>query len=501
MGGGRAGRLTGGLPQETVTEGSLKAGAEKDFEIYGKLGGARRGRQGRSFQMGKLFGTDGIRGIVGENLTAELAYRVGQAVTMVLTEEKGAPPLITIGMDTRISSDMLEGAMIAGITSVGGDVMPLGTIPTPAVAYLTIKVEADAGVVISASHNPFEHNGIKVFNGQGYKLPDALEDRVEAKILSDEPMPIKKGGEIGKRIHGMKNLKYEYIKHLAGTVQSGLGGLRVLIDCANGAAAATAPDLFAGFDIEADFIHRKPNGVNINLKCGSTHLKSLAAMVTAGEYDLGIAFDGDADRCLMIDETGQVVDGDKTMAVCGLYMRDQGLLTGRTIVGTVMSNLGLHEFCNKNNIRLVCTPVGDRNVLEKMLEFGYRIGGEQSGHTIFTDYATTGDGQLTALQFLQILQRSGKTASQLAAICPSYPQTLVNVDLPNQPGLKEGIMASEALGEAVRREEEALGGDGRVLVRPSGTEPLIRVMVEAKTAQQADACARRLADLVKTLKI
>ncbi len=501
MGGGRAGRLTGGLPQETVTEGSLKAGAEKDFEIYSKLGGARRGRQGRSFQMGKLFGTDGIRGIVGENLTAELAYRVGQAVTMVLTEEKGAPPLITIGMDTRISSDMLEGAMIAGITSVGGDVMPLGTIPTPAVAYLTIKVEADAGVVISASHNPFEHNGIKVFNGQGYKLPDALEDRVEAKILSDEPMPIKKGGEIGKRIHGMKNLKYEYIKHLAGTVQSGLGGLRVLIDCANGAAAATAPDLFAGFDIEADFIHRKPNGVNINLKCGSTHLKSLAAMVTAGEYDLGIAFDGDADRCLMIDETGQVVDGDKTMAVCGLYMRDQGLLTGRTIVGTVMSNLGLHEFCNKNNIRLVCTPVGDRNVLEKMLEFGYRIGGEQSGHTIFTDYATTGDGQLTALQFLQILQRSGKTASQLAAICPSYPQTLVNVDLPNQPGLKEGIMASEALGEAVRREEEALGGDGRVLVRPSGTEPLIRVMVEAKTAQQADACARRLADLVKTLKI
>ena len=501
MGGGWAGRLSGGLPQGTVTEGSLKAGAEKDFEIYGKLGGARRGRQGRSFQMGKLFGTDGIRGIVGENLTAELAYRVGQAVTMVLTEEKGAPPLITIGMDTRISSDMLEGAMIAGITSVGGDVMPLGTIPTPAVAYLTIKVEADAGVVISASHNPFEHNGIKVFNGQGYKLSDALEERVEEKILSNEPMPTKKGGDIGKRIHGMKNLKYEYIKHLAGTVQSGLGGLRVLIDCANGAAAATAPDLFAGFDIEADFIHRKPNGVNINLKCGSTHLKSLAAMVTAGEYDLGIAFDGDADRCLMIDETGQVVDGDKTMAVCGLYMRDQGLLTGRTIVGTVMSNLGLHEFCNRNNIRLVCTPVGDRNVLEKMLEFGYRIGGEQSGHTIFTDYATTGDGQLTALQFLQILQRSGKTASQLAAICPSYPQTLVNVDLPNQPGLKEGIMASEALGEAVRREEEALGGDGRVLVRPSGTEPLIRVMVEAKTAQQADACARRLADLVKTLKI
>ena len=451
--------------------------------------------------MGKLFGTDGIRGIVGENLTADLAYRVGQAVSVTLEEEKGRPPLITIGMDTRISSDMLEGAMIAGITSVGGSVMPLGTIPTPAVAYLTIKVGADAGVVISASHNPFEHNGIKVFNGQGYKLSDALEDRVEEKILSTEPMPIKKGGDIGKRIHGMKNLKYEYIQHLRGTVQDDLGGLRVLIDCANGAAAATVPDLFADFAMEADFIHRKPNGVNINLKCGSTHLKSLAAMVTAGEYDLGIAFDGDADRCLMIDEKGNVVDGDKTMAVCGLYMRDQGLLTGRAIVGTVMSNLGLHEFCNKNNIRLICTPVGDRNVLEKMLEFGYRIGGEQSGHTIFTDYATTGDGQLTALQFLQILKRSGKPASELASICPSYPQTLLNVQLPNQPGLKEAVMGSEVLAEAVRREEEALGGDGRILVRPSGTEPLIRVMVEAKTAQQADDCASRLADLVKTLKI
>ena len=451
--------------------------------------------------MGKLFGTDGIRGVVGENLTAELAYRVGQAVAVVLTEENGRPPLVTIGMDTRISSDMLEGALIAGIASVGGDVMPLGTIPTPAVAYLTIKVEADAGIVISASHNPFEHNGIKVFNGRGYKLSDALEDRVEEKILSNEPMPIKTGGGIGKRVHGMKNLKYEYIKHLRGTIQDDLGDLRVLIDCANGAAASTAPDLFAHFAIEADFIHRKPNGVNINRRCGSTHLKNLAAMVTAGEYDLGIAFDGDADRCLMIDEKGNVVDGDKTMAVCGKYMRDQGLLTGRTIVGTVMSNLGLHEFCNKNNIRLICTPVGDRNVLEKMLEFGYRIGGEQSGHTIFTDYATTGDGQLTALQFLQVLKRSGKTASELASICPSYPQTLVNVELPNQPGLKEGIMASKALGDAVSREEEMLGGDGRVLVRPSGTEPLIRVMVEAKTVEQADACAVRLADLVKTLKI
>lgn len=449
--------------------------------------------------MGKLFGTDGIRGIVGENLTAELAYRVGQAVAMVLTEEGGKAPLLTIGMDTRISSDMLESAMVAGITSVGGNVMSLGTIPTPAVAYLTQQVKADAGVVISASHNPFQHNGIKVFNGSGYKLSDALEHRVEQKILSGETMPICSGAAVGTRIHGMGHLKHEYMKYLRETVQSELGGLRVLIDCANGAAAATAPELFGGFAMEADFIHRKPNGVNINDRCGSTHLDGLAAMVTAGEYDLGIAFDGDADRCLLIDERGGIIDGDKVMAVCGLSMLEQGTLTGRTIVGTVMSNLGLHEFCNKNNIRLVCTPVGDRHVLEKMLEFGYRIGGEQSGHTIFTDYATTGDGQLTALQFLQIMSRSGRKASDLAAVCPSYPQTLINVPVENTPGQKEKIMDSDVLRAAIAREEAQLGGEGRVLVRPSGTEPLVRVMVEAKTTQQADACAQRLVQAVKSL--
>ena len=450
--------------------------------------------------MGKLFGTDGIRGIVGENLTADLAFRVGQAVTHVLTEEKGGAPLITIGMDTRISSDMLEGALIAGICSAGGDVMPLGTIPTPAVAYLTVKVEADAGIVISASHNPFEHNGIKVFNGRGYKLSDALEERVEEKILSGENLATAKGADIGKRIHGMKSLKYEYIKYLQSTVSDDLAGLRILVDCANGAAAATAPDLFAGFAIEADFIHRKPNGVNINDRCGSTHLKSLAAMVTAGEYDLGVAFDGDADRCLMVDEQGNVIDGDKIMAVCGRDMKERGTLTGRTIVGTVMSNLGLHEFCNKNGIRLICTAVGDRNVLEKMLEFGYRIGGEQSGHMIFTDYATTGDGQLTALQFLQILKRSGQKASQLASICPQYPQVLENVKLENVAGLKEAVMAEERLLEACQREEEAMAGEGRVLVRASGTEPLIRVMVEAKTVEIAQSCCDRLVELVNLIK-
>jgi len=450
--------------------------------------------------MGKLFGTDGIRGIVGENLTADLAYRVGQAVTKVLFEEKGERPLITIGMDTRISSDMLESAMIAGICSAGGDVMPLGVIPTPAVAYLTIKVEADAGVVISASHNPFEHNGIKVFNGQGYKLSDELEARVEEKILSDEKMDTAKGDEIGKRIHGMKKLKYEYVQHLLRTVEDDLGGLRILVDCANGAAAATAPDLFSNFETEVDFIHKKPNGVNINARCGSTHLSNLAAMVTAGEYDLGVAFDGDADRCMMIDEKGNVIDGDKIMAVCGYDMKRRGVLTGHTIVATVMSNLGLHEFCNQNALRLVCTAVGDRNVLEKMLQHGYRVGGEQSGHMIFTDYATTGDGQLTALQFLQVLKRSGKKASELVSICPQYPQVLENVRLANVPGEKERVMNAPELAEAIRKEETAMAGEGRVLVRASGTEPLIRVMVEAKTQEIAQNVVDRLVKLVNSLK-
>ena len=444
--------------------------------------------------MGKLFGTDGIRGIVGENLTAELAYRVGQAVSVVLAEETGRTPLITIGMDTRISSDMLEGALIAGITSVGGDVMPLGTIPTPAVAYLTIKVEADAGVVISASHNPFEHNGIKVFNGQGYKLSDALEDRVEKKILSNEPMPIKKGGEIGKRIHGMKNLKYEYIKHLRGTVEDDLGGLRVLIDCANGAAAATAPDLFADFEMEADFIHRKPNGVNINYKCGSTHLNSLAAMVTAGEYDLGIAFDGDADRCLIVDETGEELDGDRIMAVCAARMQQEGKLRGGAFVATVLSNMGLHAYAKQKNMRIECSNVGDRYVLEKMLQNGYILGGEQSGHVIFLEYATTGDGQLTALQFMRILKDSGRKCSDISAEVVSWPQVMINVKVPNSE--KYRIAERPEIAAAIKEAEAGLG-EGRILVRPSGTEALVRVMVEAKDAGIVDRTAQAIAGVIE----
>ena len=449
--------------------------------------------------MGKLFGTDGIRGIVGENLTVELAFHTGQAIAAVLKEEKGRAPLITIGKDTRISSDMLESALICGICSVGGDVMPFGVLPTPAVAYLTVLKGADAGIVISASHNPFEHNGIKVFNEKGYKLPDATEAKIEEKILSGETIPVATRGEIGVLHHGLKQSKLEYIHHLTTTIDSDLSGLRVLVDCANGAASATAPDLFDGLPLHADFIHREPDGVNINDGCGSTHLKSLSEGVVAGGYDLGIAFDGDADRCLLVDETGHTIDGDKVMAVCGADLRRHGKLSGNAIVATVMSNLGLHEYCRKEGIELVCTAVGDRHVLEKMLECGYAIGGEQSGHTIFREYATTGDGELTALQFLQALRRSGKRASELASCCPQYPQELINVAVSHVPGVKDAIMQDPTLRHAIAQMEQELAGKGRVLIRPSGTEALIRVMVEAKTTEVARKVAEDLADLIKIL--
>ena len=448
--------------------------------------------------MGKLFGTDGIRGVVGENLTADLAFRTGQAIASVLEEETGRRPLVVIGKDTRISSDMLESALMAGICDLGGDVMPVGTIPTPAVAYLTMQEKADAGIVISASHNPYEHNGIKVFSGQGYKLSDALEERIEAKILSPEPMKHRTREKIGRRHHGMRQMKRDYIDFVASTIESDLSGLKILCDCANGAASATAPELFGRFKAHTDFIHTQPDGVNINSRCGSTHLEDLSAQVVSGGYDIGVAFDGDADRCLLVDERGGVIDGDKVLAVCALDMKRRGKLRGNTLVATVMSNLGLHEFCRNSGIDLICTDVGDRNVLEKMLEKDFRIGGEQSGHTIFTDVETTGDGEVTALQFLQVLARSGKSASELASVCAVYPQVLVNVAVPHSGGVKEKIMASAELAAAVKREEEALGETGRVLVRPSGTEALIRVMVEAKSTNTAQEVADRLADFIKS---
>ena len=448
--------------------------------------------------MGKLFGTDGIRGVVNAGLDAELAYDVGVAAAFVLAQAKGeGRPRFAIGKDTRISSDLLEGALMAGLCSAGADVLHLGVIPTPGVAWVTVDSGCDAGIVISASHNPFEHNGIKIFNGRGFKLSDELEGKIEDIILNKVPVPRKTGGDIGRVTYADQKERQDYIDHLVSTIDNSLSGLKILVDCANGAASATAGTLFDSFhDLHTDIINADPDGVNINSGCGSTHLEGLKAMVTAGKYDLGIAFDGDADRCLMVDETGQEIDGDQVIAACGLELLEQGKLPGSAIVGTVMSNLGLHVFCKEHGMALCCTAVGDRNVLEKMEEEGWVLGGEQSGHTIFRKYATTGDGQLTALQFLSLLRRSGRKASQLVEGCRRYPQTLINVPVADNAA-KEAIMGDETILAAVKEQEELLAGTGRVLVRPSGTEALVRVMVEAQSQANAEKVAQLLANVIK----
>ena len=452
--------------------------------------------------MGKLFGTDGIRGVVNAGLDADLAYRVGLAAATVLAKGKkpGEKPLVTIGKDTRISGDVLKGSLFSGLCTAGADVLDLGTLPTPGVAWVTVDEGADAGIVISASHNPFEHNGIKIFNGQGFKLSDELEEKIEDIVLfGHNNVPMKTHGEIGKVSYVAPKASEDYIDHLEATIDSTLGGLRILVDCANGAASATAARLFDRFSkLRTDVINADPDGVNINDKCGSTHIDGLAAMVKAGGYDLGLAFDGDADRCLAVDEQGNLIDGDQIMAACGLDLKAKGKLPGDTVVATVMSNLGLHLYTKEQGMRLECTDVGDRNVLERMLEKGYALGGEQSGHMIFLEHATTGDGQLTALQMLALLKESGRKASELFGACPRYPQVLINVPVADND-VKKAVMASPLLAQAIQREDAGLNGEGRVLVRPSGTEALMRVMVEAKTEETARATAQRLADLVATL--
>ncbi|MEY8316358.1 phosphoglucosamine mutase [Oscillospiraceae bacterium 50-58] len=450
--------------------------------------------------MGKLFGTDGIRGVVNAGLDADLAYKVGLAAATVLAKKKGGKPLVTIGKDTRISGDLLKGSLISGLCTAGADVLDLGTLPTPGVAWVTVDEEADAGIVISASHNPFEHNGIKIFNGKGFKLSDELEEKIEDIVLfGSNNVPMKTGADIGKVSYRAPKASEDYIDHLESTIDSTLGGLRILVDCANGAASATAARLFDRFSkLRTDVINADPDGVNINDHCGSTHMDALAAMVKAGHYDMGIAFDGDADRCLAVDELGNLIDGDQIMAACGLDMKNKGQLPGDTVVATVMSNLGFHVYAKEQGMKLECTDVGDRNVLERMVEKGYTLGGEQSGHMIFLEHATTGDGQLTALKILALLKESGKKASEVFSACPRYPQVLINIPVADND-VKKAAMASPLLAQAVQREEEALSGEGRVLVRPSGTEALMRVMVEAKTQQTAQETARRLADLISSL--
>ncbi len=447
--------------------------------------------------MGKLFGTDGIRGVANETLSVPLAYRVGQAAAISLAERKDAKPMVVIGKDTRISSDMLECALIAGLTACGCDVTTLGVIPTPGVAYLTVALRADAGVVISASHNPFEHNGIKMFSAQGFKLSDALEEEIEKLVLQGGELPVKTHEALGRLTDG-RHLRAQYLDHLSSTVGA-LAPLRVLFDCANGAASVTAKDLFGRFALRADYMSCEPDGVNINLGCGSTHLEQLSARVREGGYDLGLAFDGDADRCLAVDEHGEQIDGDKIMAVCAKTLLAQGKLQGGGFVATVMSNIGLHKYCAAQDLRLLCASVGDRNVLELMQKENMVLGGEQSGHIIFLEHMTTGDGQLAALQFLSILTQTGKRASELVRDIARYPQVLVNVRVGGNEE-KAAIMQSQALQAQIAAAEQALAGDGRVLVRASGTEPLIRVMVEAGSEQAAEQTAQMLVKAVEILQ-
>ena len=413
--------------------------------------------------MGKLFGTDGIRGVANETLTCDLAYRMGQAAAISLAKAKKAAPTVVIGKDTRISSDMLEFALIAGLCACGCNVVRLGVIPTPAVAYLTVHLQADAGIVISASHNPYEHNGIKMLSAEGFKLNDALEEEIEALILSDEALPVKSHDQLGRVVEG-STAADAYLDHLASTVTD-LSGLRVLVDCANGAASATAGRLFDRFGLDVQIINDTPDGININNGCGSTHLNSLAGKVVEGGYDLGLAFDGDADRCLAVDENGCEIDGDKIMAICARELRKQEKLRNNGFVATVMSNLGLHKYCAENDLRILCAAVGDRNVLELMQKENMVLGGEQSGHIIFLEHMTTGDGQLAALQFLQILCAAGMPASRLASDIQRYPQLLLNVKGPHDNAKKQQLIESECVQNAVRLGETMLNGDGRILLR------------------------------------
>ena len=446
--------------------------------------------------MGKLFGTDGIRGIANQQLTAPMAFRIGQAAALVLRQGRTDKPMVVIGKDTRISSDMLEGAITAGLCACGANVHTLGVISTPAVALIAVKSGAAAGVVISASHNPYEYNGIKFFGAEGSKLPDEMEAAIEELILNEEPLPTCKGGDIGVTYND-RHAVDAYIRYLVSTLKGEPHDLRVLVDCANGAASVTAQRLLNRYDIDVTYINDKPNGVNINDNCGSTHLETLGRLVAEGCYDVGIAFDGDADRCLAVDENGNEIDGDKIMALCATAMKEDGDLKGNGFVATVMSNMGLHKYAEEKGYRIPCADVGDRNVRELMVKEGMILGGEQSGHIIFLNHMPTGDGQLTALHFLSIISKYGAQVSELASKIKRYPQVLVNVPGPHDAQAKESLIASPVVQKAIAEQERRLAGDGRILVRPSGTEALLRVMVEALEETTAQNVADTIAEIIQ----
>lgn len=444
--------------------------------------------------MSRMFGTDGVRGVAGAELTIELATKLGQAGAYVLTKEQEHQPTLIVGCDTRISGGMLANALMAGICSVGANAIYAGVMPTPAIAYLTRKHKVDAGVVISASHNPMEFNGIKFFNGEGYKLSDALEDEIEELIhnnMKDVVLPI--GSGVG-RIDYRFDLRDEYVSFMKKCVSVDLSGMKIVIDCAEGASHYTSVKTLKDLGADLVAIHTKPDGTNINANCGSTHMEELQARVVYEKADVGLAFDGDADRMLAVDEKGNLVDGDQLMAICGCHMKKKGTLKKNTIVVTVMTNLGFSLMGEREGIHVEKTKVGDRYVLENMLENGYNIGGEQSGHIIFLDDNTTGDGLLSGLHLLQVMKETGRKLSELAEVMEVLPQALVNAKVPNHK--KEKFMEYTEIAEAIKALEEKFNGEGRVLIRPSGTEPLVRVMIEGKNQSEIEEEAQKLAELI-----
>lgn len=445
--------------------------------------------------MGRMFGTDGVRGVANEELTPLLAMQLGQAGAYVLSRENNHKPTIMVGCDTRLSGDMLANALMAGACSVGANVVYLGILPTPAVAYLTNKYKVDAGVVISASHNPMEFNGIKFFDGSGYKLPDALEDEIEALIKSNMAgisMPI--GTGIGK-IKYRTDAREEYINHDIKCVDVDLSGIKMVVDCAEGASSYTAVEAMQQLGATVIPIHNNPDGTNINAGCGSTHMDELRARVMAEKADIGVAFDGDADRFLAVDEKGNKIDGDQIMAIVGKHMKEKGQLKKDTIVATIMSNLGFFKMGEREHIRIDQTKVGDRYVLEHMKEIGANLGGEQSGHVIFLDENTTGDGLLTALHLLQVMVETKKPLSELSQVMTVMPQALENATVPNHK--KEAYLDYPEIRDAIDQLEKEFAGNGRVLIRPSGTEPLVRVMIEGSDLEKITIEAKNLAALIQ----
>lgn len=446
--------------------------------------------------MGRLFGTDGVRGIANKDLTAELALNIGRAAAMVLIKEsKSSKPTVLIGKDTRASGDMLEAALTAGLTSVGCNVLSVGIVPTPAVAYLVCQYGCEAGIMISASHNPCEYNGIKIFQKTGYKLDDAIEEEIEAIVLDNaEEIPVLLGGEVGNRLYCKTAVK-DYVDHVVSTTDVRFDGMSIALDCANGSASVCAKDIFTALGAKCLMLSDTPDGTNINSNCGSTHPEELMNFVKNASLDLGLAFDGDADRMLAVDENGELVDGDKVIAICAKRMKDEGRLKKDTAVVTVMSNMGFFKFCKENDIACAKTAVGDRYVLERMLKDGYNIGGEQSGHVIFLDYATTGDGELSGVQLIETVVKSGRKLSELAKIMRVYPQVLINVTV--TPEGKKKYNNDEYIISAVQQAEMELSGEGRVLVRVSGTEPLVRVMLEGSDIEQITKLGNSIADVVR----